>query len=668
MGTNDTIPQKLTYYALIVMFICTLPHFTSAPWWLGLYIISIVGYRFIANYKHYPRVPAWKTLIMLVVILILLRLDYSQIISSQFFIGMLVSLFWLKAIEMRRIRDLRAITLINFYVIFTSLIVHSQLWIIVYMVIALSANLSLMIKLDAPNFGLRQLHIGMLKTLIIAIPMSLLLFFIFPRFSSPIWGIPMSPGKIGFGENMTPGSFSELFGDDSLAMRVTFNHKIDSAQYWNGLYLSHFDGNSWTFVSENDLEYIPLQPLKKTQKPDYEVILEPNSLKWVFFLNNPSSSTPDLLYNNSIGMILSNGKTITQRLAYGIKSQENKYKPLTKISRRQNLQYPTYTNYRLQKWALDLKNKTGANPQAVIAHIHYYIQQNNFWYRLSPKPTIQNFNQLDDFWFSTQEGYCEHYASAVAFILRAVGIPARVVMGYYGGEWNPIAKYLTVRQQNAHAWIEYWQEDYGWQRVDPTSFIPRERVDKTIRQFSESQNLPDVFNDWEVSRFKFLWFERARMSFNSAVFFWEHWLLFYSSDRQQSLMKKLGLDNWNWIQLSQLWIGCIILFMLAGILSHYIMQRKKVDPLIKTYHQLRNELNLLGVHTQSPSSITKELNMLADLHPNLKSTVKNFLKTYEELRYKLKNSNTLESRNETIILIKSLRKQLINYDIKINNS
>ena len=269
-------------------------------------------------------------------------------------------------------------------------------------------------------------------------------------------------------------------------------------------------------------------------------------------------------------------------------------------------------------------------------------------------PELQSINQMDSFWFDTQKGFCEHYASAVTIILRSVGIPARVVVGYQGGEWNPIAHYLNVQQNTAHAWLEYWQEDLGWQQLDPTSFIAQERIDQSILdQQNERLNQVNYYGDYN-----FTWFQQSRLLLDSARFFAERWLLFYNQEAQNNLLHILGLQQWDMGSLLQAAVGAVILFLILMGLFYQWWQKRTLDPLLREYHLLQREFRRFNVAIHPSATLKQQCQSLMTKAPKLTSAITLFLYHYEQLRLQLLNEPSKENNKKTLKLFKVFRRKL----------
>lgn len=642
-------------HALVVMMICFIPHFISAPWWLFIIIFSTTLYRLIADYLGYALPNYWIRSGIVITCLFLLKIEYGSIVSSGFFIGFLLTFIALKSIETHNFRDIKVLILCNFYLIFTALILFQELWIILYLLVAILANLTLMLKLNAPQASIRQMGGNSIRPLLIALPLSIILFYVFPRIADPLWQVPsLSQSTTGFSEKMNPGSIAELFQDDSITIRVTFKNKPVLNGYWRGLILSFYNGWSWNPTWDSIAHFKPLDELISNQDADYELILEPTQKKWLFYLGYPSAGRPSLLFSPNHGLVSQNNKIINQRFNYSLNLGSAPYKILSPNEYIQNTQLPKNTNTKLTAWAKEQYANNQKNTQLFIAFLHHYIHQEHFWYTLSPPLLNSNKNQMDQFWFNTQQGFCEHYASAVSIILRAVGIPARVIVGYQGGSWNPVAQYLTIQQNDAHAWLEYWQEGIGWTELDPTTFIATEHIDKALLELQKSRmNQDDLIHVERLS-----WFQQFKLLLDSARFFADRWLLFYNQEAQRDLLQKTGLGQWNIATLLQASVGFIILFVILINFFYRWWQKRFMDLLLIEYHLLQKEFRRFNIDTPPSATIKQQCTEIIKKAPHLAPVLSKFLYRYEKIRLQYNTCTPKENKIHARMLIKKLRIKL----------
>lgn len=637
------------------MFICYIPHIATQPWWLFFIFLAAVGYQLIADYFSYPPVSRLIRFCLVIGCLFLLSQDT---LSSEFFIRFFLIFIILKCLEIHTTRDLKVLILCNFFLIFSALIVIQELWILIYLFIAILANLSIMLKLSASEATLRQISSKSSQQLLIAIPLSILLFYVFPRID-PLWQVPsISKGSPGFSESMSPGSIAELFNDDSIAMQITFKKTPILNGYWRGIILNFYTGESWYPASYNYSSFLPLHELTVNEAADYEIILEPNQKKWLFYEGYPVAGDANLLFSPNHGLVRQNKEAITHRFAYSLKVQSAPYHVLNPTEYAKATQLPNNINPRLNAWAKIQFSKSHNDVKVFIHFLHDYIHQQAFWYTLTPPALNIDRNQMDRFWFDTQKGFCEHYASAVTFILRSAGIPARVILGYQGGQWNPIAHAMTIQQNDAHAWLEYWQDGIGWQQFDPTSFIAPERIDQTIR----NRQIYYLNQEDYVILPVLPWRQEIKFFLESVRFFSERWFLFYNQNTQKNLLQHVGLGKWDKEQLLQASVSCMILFFILLGLCYHWWQKRSLDLLLLEYHLLQKEFQRFNISTHPSSTLKQQCDSLINIAPALAPILSSFMSHYEQLRLKQPRNNSKENKKETIALIKTLR-----YTLRMKN-
>ncbi len=639
----------LKQQTLFVIFICFFPHFFTAPVWISIVFLTIMGYRFITDYLSYEPMPRW---ILFCIVTACLFLLFGKIHSQEIFIDFFLTVVILKCLEIHTVRELKVIIISNFYLILSALIVTQELWIILYLFVAIFANLSLMLKLNAPEVSLKQIGGRSSRQLLIAIPLSILLFFIFPRFD-PLWHVPFpSQASSGFTDTMSPGSITKLFNDGSTAMQITFKNSPILDGYWQGLILSNYTGNSWKVSSYQDAKFLSLPELSEIEASDYDILLEPNQQKWLFYEGYPIAGRSSLIFSPSYGLMRQNQQNIDERFFYSLKIKPAApYHDLNALEYAIATQLPANSNPRLNAWAKMQFAATRQNLPAFIIFLHNYIHHQPFWYTHTPPPLPANNNQMDSFWFDTKKGFCEHYASAVAYILRAAGVPSHVVIGYYGGQWNPISHAITLHQSDAHAWVEYWQQGVGWRQLDPTSFVALERVDLAI--LNRQVDLIDEQDYLTISGLP--WNRKISLFIDSAQYFAERWFLFYNTNTQQNLLLRLGLGPWNIGQLLQATVASMIIFFIFLGVFYYWRQNRTIDRLLIEYHLLQQEFRKFNVPTHPSATLQLQCDSLIVKAPALTQILSSFIDRYEQLRLKKSRDN---SKKETIALFKGLRSVL----------
>lgn len=641
--------KSVMQWLLLVIFISYLPHFVYGPTWLTIVIIILLSYRFAANRFNYPLPTSVINFILIAICLGLLFWHYQSLQASGFYIGFLLLFCALKSLEGRTIRDLRVLILCNFYIILTALLLYQFLWIFIYLIVAILCNVMFMAKLTAQKIDFKGFGKSFLKQFLWALPFSLLLFYLFPRLSHPLWRVPLlAQPKTGFSEQMTLKSLSSMVDDETTAMRIVFYKNFKADFYWRGLVLSSYNGVRWK-ASLYDNKPLTLPLLNDNGTPSYEVLLEPHQKKWLFYQDNPIAAEPSLVYSPAVGLTQVDYSAVYQRFNYRILDKMASYQAISKTSYQRNTYLPSHGNPRLKLWAKQQFASVHNNIPLLLSIIARRINVEPYWYSLNTHDDAEKTDLLDHFWFDTKRGYCEYYAGAVAVILRAAGIPTRIVVGYHGGRWNPIAQYLLVQQNDAHAWLEYWQENLGWQRLDPVTFIAANRIDPLIKQ----RKATELNQNWRDAGATLPWFSRLTFMLDSAQFFWERWLLFYNQDTQQTLLQKIDKGRWDEMLLLQLFIAMTLLIPLIAAVGYFVRYHQKEAPLLLLYHRLQQEMRRLNINTKPPATFTKQLEELALKQPKLTTVAKEYARKYDNIRLKKENN-----ADNIYLLLKSLLKKL----------
>ena len=412
----------------------------------------------------------------------------------------------------------------------------------------------------------------------VSLPLALVGFFLFPRLSQPIWGMPANSqqARVGLSEDMSPGDISQLFVDDSPVLRVSFKDSLPqpNLRYFRGPVLNSFDGRRWTrgFV-DNDTAGELVDP---DAWFEYEVEQEPTERRYLFALDLPEQVPDNVKISWGRALITPREQTRLIRRSYRSATQYRLEPALTRTLRSIALQLPDGFNPRTlglaQQWAAD------GNTDAIINRALQWFNS-EFTYTL--EPDLLGRDSVDDFLFETKRGYCEHFASSFVVLMRAAGIPARVVTGYQGGYVNPLGDYLVVRQSDAHAWAEVWREDRGWVRVDPTSAVAPERIERGSQSLAPESAVSDYL---QPLRNAADWLRRG----------WNDLVLGYNASRQQQLLRPLGIEKADWQQLAMALLSAA---SLAIGLTLLVLLRRPADtrpPVMVAWHALLRRLGKRG--------------------------------------------------------------------------
>jgi len=464
-----------------------------------------------------------------------------------------------------------------------------------------------------------------------SVPLMLVLFLLFPRVPGPLWGLPRDAfaGVSGLSDTMTPGSLSSLVLSDAVAFRVEFESEIPPAKnlYWRGPVMWDFDGRTW---SAQSFVYTAPRIAAEGDAVRYEITLEPHHRRWLFALDLPAVAPPHSIVGTDYQIY--SVRPVNNRLRYDMTSFLNaRFGAVeSRFALNRALQNPSRANPRAKELGRALRQKH-ADDQSIINEMLGMFRR-NFVYTL--EPPLLGEHPVDEFLFSTRTGFCEHYASAFAVVMRAAGIPTRIVTGYQGGEVNALGNYLIVRQADAHAWTEVWLNGRGWVRVDPTFAVAPVRVDTGI-----SAAVPRTDPLPLMMRTPLAFLRHVRLTWDYAANAWNQWVLGYTPERQRSLLAIAGLDDATWEKLTA------TLFVLAGIIVAMFavvalrqLKTRVRDPVKIAYLRFCDKLRRKGLSRDPAEGPVDYARRVERQRPELTPAVEAITRLYVALRYGAESS------------------------------
>ena len=389
------------------------------------------------------------------------------------------------------------------------------------------------------------------RSLAYAVPLAVVLFLFFPRLSGAFWAVPKAGQAVtGLSDTMTPSSIAELTDSADPAFRVWFLGGIPPAQarYWRGPVLHRFNGITWSSGARTMASPAPLERLGPAYR--YRVQLEPSEHRWLFALDTLDEigavDAPGQRLVLTFDHQLLGAEPITQQLRYQAQShvRTRALEPLQDLEQHMDLALPAAANPRAVALARELRAQS-ADASAFVERVLELFRSGGFEYTLTP-PAL-GVDPVDDFLFVTRQGFCGHYASAFVTLMRAGGVPARVVTGYLGGEWNPIGSYFLVRQSDAHAWAEIWLGAAGWQRIDPTGVVAPERLQRGLFDL-----LPSAFSVPERLMHRVPWLLTADQAWDAANAWWSDRVVGFNLASQFALLRNFGIAAPDWKHLAAL--------------------------------------------------------------------------------------------------------------------
>ena len=518
-----------------------LPHFAHSPMWVSGFTLFALAWRSAQAFDKVPALPRWLLVPLVVAGGLGVFAEYWTIVGRDPGLALLTVMTAFKFLEARSHRDVLILLFLCYFLLATHFLFGQSIMIALYMFAVLIVITSTLMTInqrdDSVPLKLRLINAS--KLIGLSLPMMMILFVLVPRIPGPLWGITQEQrgGVTGLSDNMSPVAISDLIGSNDVAFRVKFDGPIppQSKLYWRGPVMVNFDGRRWTQARVNAIRQFNLP--KSTATSDYTVTLEANGQRWLLALDIPVSNPPGSLLTAEYQ--LTSIKPVIDLKRYQVRSLLN-----YQISPNEGLdyllkaqQFPDNSNPRTlalgQQWAQQFKTD-----EAIINHALSMFRQQNFVYTL--RPPLLGKHSSDEFLFKTRRGFCEHYASSFALLMRAAGIPSRIVTGYQGGELNKVGDYLIVRQSDAHAWTEVWLEDKGWVRTDPTAAVSPDRIEKGL-----DQALEDDLSSFKIgkrsaliSQFLYNW-DNLQNSWNSMI-------LNYDNKKQSRFLRQLGVGIQNW--------------------------------------------------------------------------------------------------------------------------
>lgn len=616
-------------YLLLSLVMVSAPHAERLPWWIIGFTSALFAWRTYLGYSRIELPNRWLLFLIAMGATIGVFVSYSSIFGRDAGLALLVIMLGLKLLETRTLRDAMLLIFLGYILVITNFL-HSQtiptaLYMGACTVVITAAMIALNYAHTEPPFRVQLRAAGVM--LAQAVPLMVVLFFLFPRVPGPLWGLPQDAfaGVSGLSDTMSPGSLSRLTLSDAVAFRVSFQGEIPRRRnlYWRGPIMWDFDGRTWSvprfFYNTPRIE-------ASGERVSYEITLEPHNKRWLFALDVPATVPPLSFVSGDLQIMAA--EPVNQRKRYEMQSYLNASYGVVenRFALRRGLNLPAGMNPRTLELAQALRARHD-NDLKLAEEVLLKFRDEKFVYTL--EPPLLGEQPVDDFLFRTRTGFCEHFASAFAVLMRGAGIPARIVTGYQGGDVNQFGNYLIVRQADAHAWVEIWIRGRGWIRIDPTSMVSPLRVESGISAaVPRTDPLPLMVRD------DFALLRNLRLSWDFVANTWNHWVLGYTPERQRWLLSNVGIDNATWQKLTA------ILFCLAGaivaVFTFLVLRQLKSrvrDPVKAAYLRFCEKLSRKGLPRAPAEGPVDFARRVESARPDLSPAVAAITRLYVALRY-----------------------------------
>lgn len=614
---------------LLSLAMVTAPHAAQLPWWTLALAATLMGWRAYLGYARLALPNRWLLLLVAIAAVIGIFASYRTIFGRDAGVALLAVLLGLKLLETRSQRDAMLLIFLGYFLVITNFLYSQSIATGLYMVATTLVITATMVGLNyaraEPPFRAQLRTAGIM--LAQAVPLMLVLFVLFPRVPGPLWGMPRDAfsGMSGLSDTMTPGSISNLALSDAVAFRVRFDSALPRAKdlYWRGPLMWDFDGRTWSVSRFPTIAH----RIEASGDPvSYEITLEPHSRRWLFALDLPAKAPPRAVVSSDYQLY--SVAPVNLRTRYEMTSYLNaRYgQEESRYALNRALRLPSGSNPRAQALGRALREKF-ADDGAIVNEVLSMFRNQKFIYTL--EPPLLGTNAVDEFLFEVRAGFCEIYASSFAVLMRAAGIPTRIVTGYLGGEINPMGNYMIVRQAFAHAWNEIWIEGEGWKRVDPTAAVSPARVDLGISAaVPRSDPLPFmVRGEFELLR-------RLRLAWDYAANTWNQWVLGYTPERQRWLLKNMGIDNATWQKLAAMLfvLGGVVVAVFTALALRELRLRVR-DPVRTAYLKFCDKLRRGGLPRSPAEGPADYAQRLERQRPEIGAAAATITRLYIALRY-----------------------------------
>lgn len=628
------LSRRALLWLLAAQGLVVLPFLLHGPAWVAPMSLGLLGLRAV-SLQYDLRLPSrWLLFTMLAVTVVAVVAQFGTLFGRDAGTALLLLLLGLKQFETRALRDAMIGVFLG-YLALAALFLFSQS--IPTALYALGTGVLLAATLSALNPGSSEAPIGTslrlaLRLIVQSLPIVAILFLLFPRIQGPLWKTPVDEvsGQTGLSGEMSPGEISRLISSKRPAFRVTFEGPIpqEPDRYWRGPVLWDFDGRTWR-MSRALVQETAEVPRQHLQRPvDYTVTMEPHRRRWVFPLDLPGRAPMNMRLTGDFQLRVH--EPIREVRQYTLRSYLGRSfgTELTGLERQRALALPTRFAQRAQalgrSWRTELESEA-----AVVRRALEYFGQEPFFYTVEP-PALR-IDPVDEFLFESRQGFCEHYAGSFVVLMRAAGIPARVVTGYQGGEYNPLGDYLLVRQADAHAWAEVWLRGRGWLRIDPTAAVSPDRVDLGIEAaLSELDRFPLALRSAVLSD----WLRGARLAWDSVNYHWNEWVLAYGPEKQRRLMERLGWHGSNALALVATLTLATLLAMI-GYLAVRLWRARAVreEPAVRLYGRFCYRLARIGLGRRPSEGPLDYARRVTRERPDLAHEVEPIVQLYTRMRY-----------------------------------
>ena len=547
------VPRHAFPWLISGALFASLPHMIRAELWLSVVVPLLLLWRIMIQRGRFAMPGKLVRGLLLVGLAGATLYSHGTLLGPDAGVTLLVAAFALKMLEMFRLRDAYVVIILACFVLATAFLFSTGPLITIYIGLVLVLVIAALIGINHPESGVSSWrHLRLSATMVgQSIPLMLVFFLLVPRLP-PLWSLKVEQqqGKTGMSDSMAPGEISRLSRQNDLAFRVEFEDEVPppSLRYWRGLTYGWFDGRRWSQAVPPALdrqEYIrfpngaspPWYQQLLADRGDavwkYRVVMERTGRQWLYAMSVPFSDKADVGLARDLRLVRRTDLETTYDYRVTSYMMPVAVEGLKEWERQFYVSLPSDSSPRASAMAQRWRDEALGDADYVNRLLRW-LNEEEFYYTL--EPPLLGQHTVDDFLFRTRRGFCEHYASSFAFMLRAAGIPARIVAGYQGGQLNPLGNHLQVRQYDAHVWVEAWLPEQGWVEFDPTAAVAPARIEQGLEQaladFNEQTGgLAGVLRDNPL-------LTRLGYLVDYIEFGWAKWVLGYNQQSQLEFLSR----------------------------------------------------------------------------------------------------------------------------------
>ncbi len=628
---STAAPEALDRGAVPWLFACALattaPHFEHQPTWLSAFAaLTLLGAAWL--WWRGIRLPGrWLLGLGVAAGSVGILLEFRTFFGRDAGVAMLVMLMALKLLELKSRRDAYVLITLAYFLLLTHYFYSQSIPTGVWLLTASLVVTATLIRLHGGSASATLPTIRYAATLTVqAVPFMLVLYVLFPRIAGPLWGLPQDAhsSRSGLTDTMAPGTIANLAQSGDIAFRARFEGAAPRQDklYWRGPVMEDYDGLTWR---QQPLSGGGAPALEARGTPiRYSLTLEAHNQRWLLALDAPTALPPEVRVARTLTVLANRPVQQRQRfeLSASIDFRFNIQESPAVLQR--SLRLPPGRNPRTRALAEEWR-RLDPRPEQLAQKALTFFRTEPFVYTL--QPPLLGPEAMDDFLFQTRRGFCEHYAAAFVVLMRAAGVPARVVGGYQGGELNPVDGYLIVRQSDAHAWAEIWLAGQGWTRVDPTAAVSPARIETGIVGAVPSGDPLPGFIQIDTN-----WIRSLRHRWEAFNNGWNQWVLGYNSDRQRELLSRLGFTQIDWRTLGILLISACTLVLLV-VSAWTLYRRPRVDPALRLWRRALQRLHQRGIachEWEAPLALAKRVRQEK---PEIGAAITSVAASYCAVRY-----------------------------------